>query len=73
MMKGFDKWDMREYPLPPTIERGPIGRDCLRQRKHAWRAALKWVYNGLDYSEEHREIKDKIEQELEGGSNESNF
>ncbi len=29
-----------------------------------WRAALEEVYNQLDYSEQHQEIKDWIEKEL---------
>lgn len=42
-MEEFEKWDEKEYSLPPTIERGPIGRYGLNQRKHTWRAALEWV------------------------------
>ena len=42
-MKAFEKWDREEYPLPPCYERGPVGREARRQRKHAFRAALEWV------------------------------
>ena len=65
MMKEFEKWDKKEYSLPHIIERGPVGRDALRQRKHAWRTALELVLEWLDYSSEHKEIEDKIYDELE--------
>ena len=42
-MKEFKAWDEKNYPLPPTIERGPIGRDALKQRETTWRAALEWT------------------------------
>lgn len=42
-MIAFKKWDAKNYPLPATIERGPVGRDMLKQREHGWRAALQWV------------------------------
>ncbi|KKM74776.1 hypothetical protein LCGC14_1396830, partial [marine sediment metagenome] len=29
-----------------------------------WNAALRWVYDKLDHSQEHEEIKDVIEAEL---------
>lgn len=31
----------------------------------AWQAALRWFYTKLDHSQEHEELKDLIEQELE--------
>jgi hypothetical protein len=64
-MKAFEAWDAKEYPLPPIIERGPVGRDMLTQRKYAWREALKWFYTKLDYSQEHEQLKALIEEELD--------
>jgi len=70
-MKAFEEWDAKEYPLSPTIERGPIGRDCLRQRKHAWKAALEWVLQNGQLLDLHYGISGNlstleiIEQELE--------
>ena len=43
-MKEFEKWNQENYPLPAQIERGPIGRDCLQQRRNAWKAALEWIW-----------------------------
>ena len=34
--------------------------------EHGWKAALKWVFDQLDYSTEHEEVKDKINKELSG-------
>ena len=33
--------------------------------RKGWRDALKWFYDSLDYSAEHKELKDRIEEELE--------
>ena len=63
-MEEFDKWDMQEYPLPPTIERGPIGRDCLEQRKKAWQAALEWTLTQVTDIEA-TELEKAIRRELE--------
>lgn len=43
MMKEFEIWNKKEYPLPACYERGPIRRHTLAQRKAAWRGALEWV------------------------------
>ncbi len=32
--------------------------------KESWKAALSWLYDKLDYSQEHEDIKDIIEEEL---------
>ena len=32
-----------------------------------WRAALEWFRDKLDYSIEHKELKDIIDEELKGG------
>ena len=42
-MKNFNEWDKKEYPLPPCYERGSVGRETLKQRKRAWKAALEWL------------------------------
>lgn len=63
-MVEFEKWDKEEYPLPCTIERGPIGRDALKQRKHAWKAALKWVLNHPDLIDHY--MLDYVKEELSG-------
>ena len=44
-MKEFEKYFNEKYPLPPTIERGPVGRDFKRGCGEAWKAALEWVVN----------------------------
>ena len=64
-MKEFEKQFNKSFPLPSTIERGPIGRDFKNGCKKMWRAALEQVLEWLDYSAEHKEIADKIHEELE--------
>ncbi len=67
-MEQFEKWDKQEYPLPPTTERGPIGRDALKQRKHTWRAALEWVKREAISLDERGDIsRGIINRELKGG------
>ena len=39
-MAEFEKWYNGQYPLPPTIERGPVGRDAKEQARSAWKAAI---------------------------------
>lgn len=58
-MKQFDKWWEHAYRSYGCDE-SPyiIGQDI-------WQAALEWVLNGLDYSESHKEIEDKIYEELQ--------
>lgn len=44
------------------------GEECVKCEKLAscfWRAALGWFYDKLGHSEEHEELKDLIEKELE--------
>ena len=38
--------------------------DCIELRRKAWNGALERLYKELDYSEEHKKIKDWIEKEL---------
>jgi len=43
--------------------------DLTLREKHwgktGWKQALKWLYEKLDHSEEHKELKDIIMEELE--------
>lgn len=68
-MSEFDKWDKKNYSLPPTIERGPVGRDCFKQRKATWVAALKCMRNMLIKTPDDK-IYEKIEQEISEVENE---
>lgn len=62
-MEAFEEWYSKEFPLPPTIERGPVGRDHKRGCKDAWKTALKWVRIKLEnYTPE--DICYFIDQEL---------
>lgn len=56
MMEEFEKWN----DSLPILEK----RYQSLERKKAWRAALGMVFEWLDYSTEHEEIKDKIQKEL---------
>ena len=47
-MKEFGKYFNEKYSLPPTIERGPVGRDFKRGCGEAWKAALEWCLTWLD-------------------------
>lgn len=42
-----------------------IGNDDNDVAMSGWRASLEWLYGKLGYSEEHEELKDLIEKELE--------
>ena len=53
-MNEFEEWSSREFYGTYSEE---------RSAKTAWRAALKWLNSKLD-SQEHKEIKDMIEEEL---------
>lgn len=55
-MDEFEKWYNEQYPLPPTIERGPIGRDAKEQARSAWKAAI---------SAENSQLRDQL-AEAEG-------
>jgi len=58
-MKEFDKW----YEKERQRRRGaPMYSADYRT---GWRAALELVLGWLDYSAEHKEIKDRIHDELE--------
>ena len=68
-MKEFEKRFNKEYPLSPTIERGPIGRDFKNGCEKMWRAALEEALKQLndiyDSDFENSEIVKWIEGELE--------
>ena len=57
-METFEKWweDANRKPLPD---------DEFELFKMGGKAALEWVLENLDYSQEHKEIEDKIYKELE--------
>ncbi|KKN66039.1 hypothetical protein LCGC14_0475170 [marine sediment metagenome] len=59
-MKAFKKWWAKEHP-PGTYHYEKV-HDCIAGE--TWKAALEWVYDKLDHSQEHEEIKDVIEEEL---------
>lgn len=42
-MKEFEKQFNKNYSLPPTIERGPVGRDFKNGCEKMWRVALEWA------------------------------
>lgn len=44
-MKEFEKQFNKKYPLPPTIERGPIGKDFKKGCGEMWKGALEFVQN----------------------------
>lgn len=58
-MEAFEKHLAEDYlHVRPTS----VDAEIMRQE---WRAALEWFYSKLGYSEEHEELKDFIEKELE--------
>ena len=50
-MAEFEKWYNKQYPLPSTIERGPIGRDAKEQARSAWKAAISAENKALTTAE----------------------
>jgi len=58
-MKAFEKVYGALYSIQECKDEHWI------QRWDAWKAALEWVYDKLDYSEEHEKLKDIINKELE--------
>jgi len=60
-MENFEKW-LEEYTKQTGYLTGP---DWYKQRKMGWKAALGWVLNHLDHSQEHKQIEDIIYEELE--------
>jgi len=57
-MKAFDKWEAIESKkllLPGSVS-------C--EHASAWKAALKWVLDRIDHSDELFEIQDYIQEEL---------
>ena len=68
-MEQFRKWDKKEYPYPPTYERGPVGREALKQRKVTWKAALGWALSIMEKDREQgwpiKASKITIRKELE--------
>ena len=61
-MKAFEKW----WEEHSRASRYHCGDYVGTVAENAWRAALKWFYTKLDHSQEHGELKDLIEQEMEG-------
>ena len=42
----FEEWFNEEYPLPPIVERGTVGRDFKKGCKKAYKAGLeqhRWI------------------------------
>ena len=70
-MKEFEKWEgMIERCSKCTIPKDICARIedsviCKFLREDGWRAALEEVLDWLGYSIEHKEIADKIYEELE--------
>ncbi len=65
-MKAFEEWALKGR-RKPTNPRIAIFASWYDQgvAERAWKAALEWFYDQLGYSQEHEELKDVIEQELE--------
>lgn len=62
-MKQFEKWlDSQPKEKHDTVQE--IAMFDLGA-KLAWKAALDWVLNYLDHSQEHKQIEDIIYKELE--------
>ena len=62
-MQEFDKWDKNAYPLPPCIERGSVGRECLRQRRQTWRTAFERILDECGHYKS-QEVIDFIRAEV---------
>lgn len=60
-IEAFEKWWSLEYQN--LCGHRDIHDEDIAEA--AWRAALEWFYGKLGYSEEHEELKDLIEKELE--------
>jgi hypothetical protein len=62
-MKEFEKWQksraFKTVGFLNTFAAYKAGE------KEGWKAALEWIYSKLDYSIEHKEIKNIIEDELD--------
>lgn len=58
-MKAFEEW------RDEAIREGKIWGSDSWAVEQAWQSALEWFYDKLGYSEEHEELKDLIEKELE--------
>ncbi|KKK65533.1 hypothetical protein LCGC14_2973170 [marine sediment metagenome] len=41
MNEEFEKWYNKKYPLPPTIERGPMSCAAKNQALSAWKEAMR--------------------------------
>ena len=46
-MEAFEKYFNENYPLPTTIERGPIGRDFKKGCEQSWKAAFENMENWI--------------------------
>ena len=56
MNKDFEIWFAKEYPLPPTIERGPIGRYFKEGCKEAY------IAGSARLQAENERLKEEIAQ-----------
>ena len=63
-MEAFEKWDKRNKLNYGQFSGGEFS--VKNERRKGWKAALEWFYDQLGYSQEHEELKDVIEKELEG-------
>ncbi len=57
-MKQFEEFEK-------TLDCPATGTLPCSVAENTWRAALNWLYGKLDYSTEHEELKDIIEEELQ--------
>jgi hypothetical protein len=73
--KAFKSWRNKILSNPPSIKKSSpsfeyflcaVLRVWPKVSEKIWMAALGWIYNCLDYSEGHKKIKDRIEEELYG-------
>ena len=48
-MKEFENAFNKKYPLPATIEQGPVGRDFKEGCKAMWREALLWFWKTAEH------------------------
>lgn len=66
MKKFRDWWEKHRASVSPHTCQSARGENlaCLADAE-VWRAALEMVFDWLDYSAEHEEIKDKIQEELD--------
>jgi len=66
-MKEYEKWKDGNCVKNCNLCHIGVCGDCsgIGTKGDVWRAALELVLEWLDYSTEHKEIKDRIHNELE--------